>query len=55
MSGTLYKGTTFIQDGRFKNKEKRLIEAKNYPKEYEVKIMKERVIYLLNEDRIKSN
>jgi hypothetical protein len=43
MSGTLYKGTTFLQDGRFKNKEKKLLEKKNYPKEYDVKIMVEKV------------
>jgi hypothetical protein len=44
MSGTLYKGTTFLQDGRFKNKEKKLLEKKIYPKEYEVKIIIDKVI-----------
>lgn len=43
MSGTLYKGTTFFQDGRFKNKEKILIEKKSYPKEYEEKINTDKV------------
>jgi hypothetical protein len=46
MSGTLYKGTTFIQDGRFKNKEKKMIENKTYHREYEVKILIDKVTFI---------
>src|SRR4051794_22278732 len=33
-----YKGTSVYQDGRFKNKEKLLLESKTFPKEFEEKI-----------------
>ena len=48
MSGTLYKGTTFCQDSRFRNKEKKLLDSKTYPKEYDTKINREKVTIILN-------
>jgi len=47
MSGTLYRGTTFTQDCRFRNKEKKLIESKSYPKEYDTKINTEKVTEII--------
>jgi serine/arginine repetitive matrix protein 1 len=36
--GSYYRGTTHEQDARFKNKDKKLLEALKYPKEFETKI-----------------
>lgn len=36
--GSFYKGTTIEQDARFKNKEKLLLDKKNFPKEFEMKL-----------------
>lgn len=36
--GSFYKGTTIEQDTRFKNKEKLLLDKKNFPKEFEMKL-----------------
>lgn len=33
--GSFYRGTTHEQDGRFKNKEKKLMENKVFPKEFD--------------------
>lgn len=36
--GSFYRGTTHEQDGRFKNKDKKLMENKNFPKEFDEKV-----------------
>lgn len=36
--GSFYRGTTLEQDGRFKNKEKKLLGNINFPKEFEIPI-----------------
>ena len=36
--GSFYRGTTMEQDGRFKNKEKKLLENITFPKEFEIPI-----------------
>ena len=33
--GSFYRGTTHDQDGRFKNKEKKMMENKVFPKEFD--------------------
>ena len=33
--GSFYRGTTHEQDGRFKNKEKKMMENKVFPKEFD--------------------
>ena len=47
--GSFYRGTTHEQDGRFKNKEKKLMENKVFPKEFDenVDISKVWIIYIL--------
>jgi hypothetical protein len=42
--GSFYKGTTIEQDARFKNKEKLLLEKKNFPKEFEMPVDINKVI-----------
>jgi len=45
--GSFYRGTTHEQDGRYKNKEKKLLENNKFPKEFEQTIDITKVIILL--------
>lgn len=36
--GSYYKGTSTEQDGRWKNKDKILMDSKKFPKEFDVKV-----------------
>lgn len=38
MSGALFRGTSINQDGRFANKEKKLLRSMKWPKEFETRI-----------------
>ena len=40
---TFYKGTSITQDGRFKNKDKQLLEKLNFPEEYSIPIHKSKL------------
>ena len=44
-----YRGTSLEQDGRFKNKEKIILQNKQFPREYETKVDKKKV-YFNNSD-----
>jgi len=36
--GSFYRGTNLEQDGRFKNKEKLLLDKMSFPKEFDFKV-----------------
>jgi serine/arginine repetitive matrix protein 1 len=38
MSGTFYRGTTSEQDGRFSNKEKKIIRSQQWPDEFNTRV-----------------
>jgi serine/arginine repetitive matrix protein 1 len=38
MSGSFYRGTTTEQDGRFANKEKKIIRKMEWPEEFDVRV-----------------
>lgn len=38
MSGGFYRGTSIEQDGRFANKERKLIRSREWPKEFESRV-----------------
>ena len=38
MSGSFYRGTTAEQDGRFSNKEKKLIRSMQWPEEFKARV-----------------
>ena len=57
MSGTFYRGTTNEQDGRFSNKEKKLLKGLGWPEEYreriDIKKIKMDVIKRWVEEKVK--
>ncbi len=46
--GSFYRGTTIEQDGRFKNKEKLILDQQKFPIEYEIKIDINKVLFQFN-------
>ena len=38
MSGSFYRGTTTEQDGRFSNKEKKIIRSQNWPEQFNMRV-----------------
>jgi serine/arginine repetitive matrix protein 1 len=50
MSGSFYRGTTSEQDGRFANKEKKIIKSQQWPDEFNTRVDIKKVLSFSSSD-----